>query len=53
MWHYLCNECHQLPEVLGLLLGVEVEDLADAVIMVPLLQELLFVRCRIAFYEVL
>lgn len=50
---YLRDERDQLPEVLRILVRVDLEYLADAVKMVPLLQELLLVRCGIALDEIL
>ena len=50
---YLSNERDKLPEVLCLLVRVEVEDLADAVVVVPLLEELLLVCRRVPLDEVL
>ena len=52
-WKYLSDERNKLSEVLRVFVWVNLEDLADAVIVIPLLQELLLVRRRVALDEVL
>lgn len=49
----LSYKCNKLSKMLGLLVGIDLKDLSNAIVMVPLLQELLFVSCRISLYEVL
>lgn len=50
---YLSNERHQLSEMLSLLIWISLEDLANAVIVVPLLKKFFLVRDRVAFDQVL
>lgn len=50
---HLSNKGHQLSKVLGLLVWVQVEYLSDAVVVIPLLQELFLISSRIPFDEVL
>ena len=50
---YLRDKRDQLPEMAGLLVRADLENLARRVVVVPLLQELFFVRRGIAFDEVL
>ena len=47
------DEGNQLPEVLSILVRVDLEYLTDAVVVVPLLQELLLVCWWVAFDEIL
>ena len=50
---FLRNKCNQLPKMRSLLVRVYVEDLADAVIVVPLLEELFLIRGGITLDEIL
>lgn len=49
----LGDKGHKLSEMVGLFVGIYAENLADAGVMVPLLQELLFISDRIALDEIL
>jgi len=52
----LCNlgdEGEQLPKMRGLLVGVDLKYLTRGVVMIPLLQELFFVRNRVALDQIL
>lgn len=53
MCEYLGYEGDQLSEVLGLLVGIDPKDLAGAVVVGPLLEELFSVGVWVAFDEVL
>ena len=50
---YLRDERDQFPKMLSILVRVDLEDLANAVVVIPLLQELLLVCRWIALYEIL
>ena len=39
--------------MLGLFIGIDLEDLANAIIVIPLLEKFLLIRRRISFYEIL
>ena len=50
---YLGDEGHQLSEMVSLFIGVDAENLANAIVVVPLLEKLLLVRFWVALYEIL
>lgn len=50
---YLRDKGHKLAEVVSLLVGVDLEDLPDAFVVVPLLEKFLAVRGRVTFDQVL
>lgn len=50
---HLSDERDKLSEMGRLLVRIDLENLADAVIMVPLLKKLLFVACWVPLDEVL
>lgn len=50
---HLSNKRDELSEMGRLLVRIDLENLADAVIMVPLLKKLLFVACWVPLDEVL
>jgi hypothetical protein len=50
---HLSYERNEFPEMLRLLVGIEFKNLQDAVVVVPLLEELFFVRNRVTFYQIL
>ena len=50
---HLGYERNQLPEVLGLLVRIDLKYLTDAVIVIPLLKELFLVSCRVPLNQVL
>lgn len=53
IYAHLGNESDKLPEVLCLLVRVNVKDLTDAVVVVPLLEELFLVCRRVSLDEIL
>jgi len=50
---YLRDESDQLPKMSGLFVGIDLEYLTRRVVMIPLLQELLFVRDRVSLNQIL
>ena len=50
---YLRDEGYQFPVMFSLFIGINFEYLANAVVMIPLLQELFLVRYRVSFDQVL
>ena len=50
---YLRDERDQFPKMLSILVRVDLEDLANAVVVIPLLEKLFFVGRWVTFNEVL
>ena len=50
---YLRYERYEFPEMLGLFVGIEFENLQDAIVVVPLLEKLFFVCDGVTFYQIL
>lgn len=50
---YLGNEGDELTKMVRLLLGVEMENLTNGVVMIPLLEKLLLVPLGVPLYQVL
>jgi len=53
IYAYLRDKSHQFSELLGVFIWIEFVDLANAVVMIPLLQKLFLVPNRIPFNEIL
>jgi hypothetical protein len=53
VYTHLRYEGYQFLIMLGLFIGIYFEDLANTVIMVPLLKELFFIRNRVSLDEIL
>jgi len=49
----LGDEGDELTKVIRLLLGVEMKNLTNGIVVIPLLEKLLLVRFRIPLYQVL
>ncbi len=50
---YLRYECHQLSVVLSLFVRVDLENLPNAIIMIPLLKKFFLVCNRVSFDQIL
>ena len=50
---YLSDERDKFTKVVCLLLRVEMENLTNGIVMVPLLEKFFLVRFRVPFYQVL
>ena len=50
---YLGNEGDELTKMVRLFFGVEVKNLTNGVVVIPLLEKLLPVRFRVPLYQVL